>query len=94
MAKSATGKVTSVSADSLTINGSAGSGANFTQTFVIGSKTKVVGKGAGTAAAKGGGKAVATDLVHTGDTVHVSFNDLNGALQAATVTVTMKAPVK
>jgi hypothetical protein len=94
MAKSSTGKVSSVSADSLTISGSGGGGASFTQTFVIGPKTKVVGKGAGTAAANSGGKAVATDLVHTGDTVHVSFSDAGGTLQATTVTVTMKAAAK
>ena len=91
MAKSSTGKVSSVSADSLTISGSGGSGASFTQTFVIGPNTKVVGKGAGTTAANSGGKAVATDVVHIGDTVHVSFSDAGGTLQATTVTVTMKA---
>ena len=94
MAKSATGKVTSVSATSLSISGSSGGGASFAQTFVISAKTKVVGKGAGTAAASTGGKAAATDLVHAGDTVHVSFSDMNGTLQAATVTVTMKAAAK
>jgi hypothetical protein len=93
-AKSSTGKVSSVSANSLTISGSGGSGATFTQTFVIGPNTKVVEKGAGTMAAKTGGKAVATDLVHTGDTVHVAFSDANGTLQATTVTVTTKAVAK
>ena len=94
MAKDATGKVTAVSATSLTISGSGGGGSSFTQTYVISDKTKVVGKGASTATEKTGGKAVATDLVHTGDTVHVSFSDMNGALQAGTVTVTMKAAAK
>jgi uncharacterized protein DUF5666 len=93
-AKSSTGKVSAVSADSLTINGSSGGGANFTQTFVIGPKTTVVGKGAGTVAAKSGGKALATDVVHAGDTVHVAFTDVNGTLQATTVTVTIKAAAK
>jgi len=90
-AKSATGKVASVSASALTINGSGGGGATFTQTFVLSSKTKVIGKGAGTMAASSGGKVAATDLVHAGDTVHVEFSDVNGALQASAVTVTMKA---
>ena len=93
-AKSATGKVTSVSASSLSISGSSGGGASFTQTFVIDAKTKVVGRGAGTATAKSGGKAVATDLVHDGDTVNVSFSDMNGMLHATAVTVTMKAAAK
>ena len=93
-AKSSTGKVASVSASSLTINGSGGGGATFTQTFAIGPKTKVIGKGAGTMAANSGGKVAATDLVHTGDTVHVEFSDVNGTLQANAVTVTMKAATK
>ncbi len=94
MAKNSSGKVTAISATSLTIHGSSGGGANFTQTFAIGSTTKVVGPGAGTAAASSGGKAVATDLVHMGDTVHVSFEEMNGALQASTVSVTAKAAAK
>jgi Domain of unknown function (DUF5666) len=93
-ATSATGKVSAVSATSLTITGSSGAGANFTQTFVIGSTTKVVGKGAGTAAAKSGGKPLATDLVHAGDTVHVAFRENGGTLQATTVTVTVSAAPK
>jgi hypothetical protein len=32
--------------------------------------------------------------VHTGDTVHVEFSDMNGTLQANAVTVTMKAAGK
>jgi hypothetical protein len=94
MAKISTGKVTAISATSLTINGSSGGGSNFTQTLAIGSKTKVVGKGVGTATASSGGKAAATDLVHVGDTVHVSFSEMNGKLQADTVTVTTPAAPK
>jgi hypothetical protein len=94
MAKSSTGKVTAVSATSLTINGSSGGGASFTQTFAIGATTKVVGKGVGTAAASSGGRTVATDLVHTGDSVHVSFRDMDGKLLADTVTVTSAAAPK
>jgi hypothetical protein len=91
---SSTGKVTAVTATSLTINGSGGGGASFTQTFVISGTTKVVGKGAGTASEKAGGKVAATDLIKTGDTVHVEFKDNNGTLTANTVTVTMKAAGK
>jgi hypothetical protein len=88
--KSSNGKVTAVTPTSLSISGSTGAA----QTFVIDAKTKVVGKGAGTAAAKAGGKVVATDVVHSGDTVHVSFHDMAGTLHAATITVTMKAAAK
>src|SRR5262249_34239604 len=45
------GTVTAISATSLTISGSGGGGSTFTQTFVIDSKTNVVGKGIGTKAA-------------------------------------------
>src|SRR5438093_667769 len=80
--KKAPGKVTAVTATSLTISGSSGGGATFTQTFVIDPTTKVVGKGAGTAAAKSGGKIAVTEVVHSGDTVNVSFNEMTGALHA------------
>ena len=85
------GKVTAVAADSMSISGTSGGGASFSQTFTIDSKTKVTGKGAGTAAAAKGGKVVVTDIVHTGDTVSVSFHDMGGTLHAASITVTMKA---
>jgi len=57
------GKVTAVSATALTISGSSGGGGTFTQTFVIDANSHVVGRGAGTAAARGGGKVPITDLV-------------------------------
>jgi Domain of unknown function (DUF5666) len=88
-ATSSTGTVQSVSATSMTITGSSGSGATFTQTFMIGSDTKVVGKGASTATK--GAKVAITDLVASGDRVSVSFHEMGGALHASTVTVTMKS---
>jgi Domain of unknown function (DUF5666) len=91
VAKSSNGKVTSVSADALTINGSSGGGSTFTQTFVIDSNTKVVGKGAGTAAAKQGGRIPASDVIHVGDSVHVSFTAKGDTLHASAVTVTNPA---
>ena len=94
MNKSSNGKVTTVSAVSLTISGSSGAGATFTQTFVIDPKTKVTGRGVGTAAAKAGGRVPATDLVHTGDTVRVAFRDVNGTLHASSVSVSVKAAAK
>jgi hypothetical protein len=89
--KSSNGTVKSVTATSLSISGSSGGGATFDQTFTIDSKTKVVGRGAGTATAKTGGKAAITDLVGTGDKVSVSFHDMGGTLHAAEVRVTAKA---
>ena len=89
--KSSTGKVTAVSATSLAISGSASGGASFTQTFTIDPKTTVTGRGAGTAAAKQGGKTVATDLIGVGDTVNVSYREEGTALHASSVRVTAKA---
>ncbi len=89
-AKTSIGTVDSVSATSMTISGSSGSGARFTQTFTIDADTKVVGRGAGTAAAARGGKTVVTDLVGTGDRVSVSYHPAGTALHAAEIRVTMK----
>ena len=89
--KTSNGTVKSVSATSLAISGSSGGGATFDQTFTVDSKTKVVGRGAGTATAATGGKAAITDLVATGDKVTVSFHDMGGTLHAAEVRVTQKA---
>jgi hypothetical protein len=86
----ANGKVTAVSATSLSISGSGGGGSTFTQTFAIDSTTRVVGKGAGTASARGGGKVPITDLVSVGDSVTVSFRKSADTLHATSVSVTMK----
>ena len=85
------GIVKTVSADSITINGSSGAGAKFTQTFVIDPQTKVIGKGAGTAAAAQGGKVVVTDVVANGDRVTVSFNPVGDTLHASQIRVMTKA---
>lgn len=89
--KTSAGKVTAVSATSLTITGSASGGATFTQSFTIDPKTTVTGRGAGTAAAAKGGKTVATDLIAMGDTVSVSFREEGATLHASSVRVTAKA---
>jgi hypothetical protein len=90
-AKTSMGTVKSVSATSLSISGSGSGGSTFDQTFTIDSNTKVVGRGAGTAAAAKGGKTAITDLVGMGDKVSVSFHDANGTLHASEVRVTAKA---
>ena len=89
-AKTANGTVKTIAATSMTISGSSGSGATFTQTFVIDGTTKVIGKGAGTAAAAAGGKTVVTELVGTGDTVSVSYHTTGNTLHAAEIRVTNK----
>ena len=88
----AAGTVKSVSGNTLSITGSAGGGATFSQSFTIDSNTKVIAKGAGTAAAPQGGKLVITDAVGAGDRVSVSYHEVGNALQASEVRVTLKAP--
>jgi hypothetical protein len=91
---SATGKVTAISPTSLTISGASGGGATFTATYTIDPATRVIGKGAGTAAAARGGKVVATDLIKSGDTVNVSYSKTGDTLHASEIRVTVKAATK
>jgi len=86
------GKVTSIAPTSMVISGSAPAGSTFT--FTIDGSTKVVGRGAGTAAAAAGGKTVVTDLVSTGDTVSVSYHQTGNTMHAAEIRVTAKAAAK
>jgi hypothetical protein len=90
-AKTANGTVKSIAGTSLTINGSSGSGATFTQTFTIDGTTKVIGRGAGTATAAAGGKTAVTELVSAGDKVSVTYHPAGNALHAAEIRVTAKA---
>jgi hypothetical protein len=85
------GNVTSVSATGITISGSSGAGATFTQSFAIDSSTKVIAKGAGTAAAAKGGKLVLTEAVANGDRVSVSYHEDAGSLKSSEVRVLTKA---
>jgi hypothetical protein len=86
-----TGTVQSIGANSLTIAGSGGGGASFTQTFIVDQTTKVFAKGAGTAAAARGGRVPFSEIVSSGDLVSVSYSKLGGRLHASDVRVTMKA---
>jgi hypothetical protein len=93
--KTSSGTVDAVSATSLTISGSSGAGAKFTQKFTIDAETKVIGRGAGTAAAAAGGRVVVTDLVANGDRVSVSYHPVGSTLHASEIRVTAKgAPPK
>ena len=87
-AKNSAGTVTAVSASSLTIEGSSGGGAKFTQTFAIDANTHVVARGASTSLAGGG---PVTNAVGKGDHVNVSFDEAGGTLRATEVRVTAKA---
>lgn len=88
-AQRATGVVSNLSPASVTVKGATGE-----WTFVVDEKTRVVGTGAGTTArqnAAAGAKTMITDLVATGDTVAVTFHEMDGAKHAAEVRVTKKA---
>ena len=89
--KSANGTVKSIAANSMTITGSSGGGATFTQTYTIDGTTKVIGKGAGTAAAAAGGKTAVTELIGNGDHVTVTYHPTGTTLHAAEIRVTSKA---
>jgi hypothetical protein len=84
--ETANGSVESVTATSLVITGSQ-SGGTFKQTFTIDADTKVVGQGAGTAAAAKGGRVAVTDLIKAGDRVTVSYHKMGATLHAAEVRV-------
>ena len=87
-AMSATGVVSAVSGNSLTINEKTG-----TATFAVDSKTVVSGKGFGTAGRKledAGGKPTLGEFVKEGDTVAVTYVEDGGAKKASNVRVVQK----
>ena len=87
-AQTATGVVSALSGSSLTIKGKAGD-----VTFAVDNKTTVSGTGIGTAARKmteAGAKPTITDLVHDGDTVSVTYHDMDGTKHASVVRIVRK----
>ena len=88
--ETATGTVDSISGTMLVISGTM-SGGTFKQTFTIDGETKVVGEGAGSAAAAKGGRIAITDIVKTGDRVSVSYHKMGTTLHAAEVRLMQRA---
>jgi hypothetical protein len=87
-AQTASGVVSALSGSSLTIKGKSGD-----VTFTVDNKTTVSGTGIGTAARKmseAGAKPTITDLVHDGDTVSVTYHDVDGAKHASVVRIMHK----
>ena len=87
-AQTAAGVVSAVSGSSLTVKGKAGD-----VTFTVDNKTTVSGTGIGTAARKmteAGAKPAITDLVHDGDSVSVTYHDVDGAKHASVVRIVRK----
>src|SRR5215212_4858409 len=72
---SASGRVKSVSGSSLIVTSG-------------GTDTKFTGKGLSTKTKAAGGTIAATDAVHDGDMVSVSYHDMGGTMHAASVRVT------
>jgi hypothetical protein len=85
--ESSTGTVEAVSGNSLTVAAAGGA----KHTFAIDADTKVVGAGAGTAAAAKGGKLVISDYIGKGDRVVVTYHTMGSMMHAAEVRVTQKA---
>jgi hypothetical protein len=71
----------------LTISGSSGRDAKFKQMITVDNSTKIVAEGAGTAAAKSGGKLVLSDHVGPGDRVTVTYAPKGTALHATEILV-------
>jgi len=84
------GRVQAIGDRFITIRGDSGGGASFSQTFAIDERTKVLAKGAGTAAAAKGGRLPISDVVASGDFVTISYEKGDSALHASNVRVTMK----
>jgi hypothetical protein len=84
---SATGTVKSVSGSSLVV-----SAAGKDMSFTLDGSTKFVGKGLSTKSK--GAPMSATDAVHEGDHVSVSYHDMGGMMHAASVRVTSSTMMK
>ncbi len=85
---STSGTVKSVSGTSLVITAKGGKD----MTFAVDNTTKFIGKGLGTKAKAG--PVTATDAVHEGDRVNVSYHDMGGTMHAASVRITAKGSTK
>jgi len=86
-AMTASGTVKSVSGSQLVVTGG---GKDWT--FAVDNATKFVGKGLGTK--QKAGAMTATDAVHEGDHVSVTYHDMGGAMHAASVRITAKGSMK
>ena len=86
---SASGTVKSVSGNSLVV-----SAGGKDMTFTLDSATKFTGKGLSTKTKAAGGTIAATEAVHEGDMVSVSYHDMSGTMHAASVRVTASKTMK
>ena len=84
---SVTGTVDSISGNTLTISGTMGRDATFKQSITVDNATKIVAEGAGTAAAKSGGKLVLSDHLGPGDRVTVTYETKGNTLHATEIRI-------
>lgn len=83
--QSASGVVSSISGDSVTVKGSSGE-----WTFVVDDKTTVSGEGVGTAGRKltsEGKKTTLGELLKEGDSVSVTYRDTDGKMHASVIRI-------
>lgn len=73
--------IKALSQTSITVTGSDGKDS----TFAVDAKTKVIGKGVGTASAAKGGKATIVDLLKAGDRVTVTYSGSGASMMATTI---------
>jgi hypothetical protein len=87
-AMTASGVVASISGSSLVVKG-----ASAELTFAVDEKTTVIGTGVGTAGEKAkseGKKPTLSELLHEGDTVSVTYHDVDGTKHASVVRITKR----
>ena len=87
-AQTATGVVSAITGNSLTVKGTSGE-----WTFTVDEKTSVIGTGVGTAGRKletEGKKPSLSELLHDGDTVSVTYQDVDGTKKASVVRITKR----
>jgi hypothetical protein len=85
--ESVSGTIDSISGNTMTISGSSGRDITFKQSITVDNSTKIIAEGAGTAAAKSGGKLVLSDHVGPGDRVTVTYETKGTVLHATEIRV-------
>jgi hypothetical protein len=84
------GTVDSISGNTVTVSGTTGD-AKFKQSITVDSTTKIVAEGAGTAAAKSGGKLVLSEHIGPGDRVTITYHAQGTTLHATEIRVRQRA---
>jgi len=86
--KDVQGRVKSVAGRELTVDVG-----GYTMTFIVEDNTDVLARGAGRATRNAGGGVPITDLVHSGDSVRVSYRELSGWARAFEIQVRARSTI-